>query len=224
MTHFLGRLVERARGTAARAEPIVAPRFAPPPITEIASEVEASPRGSEIASEVEVSPLARPETRGPETPVKTSEPFVRREKTPAGTPKAELIESAVPAVPETLLVTSHRPDNEVAQPPADTRENGRLRRDVLPPVQLIPRVVRQGNPNHQRRAPFRSSVRPDLSGDSSAEGKEPVNDRPIVRVTIGRIEVRAEPAPATPPRKTAPHSVPKLTLDAYLKSRKEGAR
>ena len=41
MSHFLARLVERARGTAARVEPIVAPRFAPTPIVEIASEVEA---------------------------------------------------------------------------------------------------------------------------------------------------------------------------------------
>jgi hypothetical protein len=226
MTHFLARLVERARGTGPRVEPIVAPRFAPSPFAEIASEVEPFPRSPEIASKVEVSPLARPETRGPETPVKASEPFVRGEKTPAGTPKAaELIESAAQAVPEPLLVTSHPPDNEVARPPADARENGRPGRDGLLAVQLIPQVVRQGNPTHQRRATFRSSVRPDRSGESLAEGKEPAsNDRPIARVTIGRIEVRAEPAPAPPPRKTTPHSVPKLTLDAYLKARKEGAR
>src|SRR4029077_649349 len=43
MKHFLARLVERARGTAPRVEPVVAPRFAPTPIVEIASEVEAPP-------------------------------------------------------------------------------------------------------------------------------------------------------------------------------------
>ena len=43
MSHFLARLVERARGTAARVEPIVAPRFAPTAIVEIASEVETPP-------------------------------------------------------------------------------------------------------------------------------------------------------------------------------------
>ena len=43
MSHFLARLVERARGTALRVEPLVTPRFAPTPIVEIASEVEAPP-------------------------------------------------------------------------------------------------------------------------------------------------------------------------------------
>jgi hypothetical protein len=46
---------------------------------------------------------------------------------------------------------------------------------------------------------------------------------PIVRVTIGRIDVRAT-APAVPSRKSSTRSEPKLTLDAYLKSRKEGTR
>ena len=46
---------------------------------------------------------------------------------------------------------------------------------------------------------------------------------PIVRVTIGRIDVRATP-PAAPSRKSSTRSEPKLTLDAYLKSRREGTR
>jgi hypothetical protein len=45
----------------------------------------------------------------------------------------------------------------------------------------------------------------------------------IVRVTIGRIDVRAT-TPAVPSRKSSPRSEPKLTLDAYLKSRREGTR
>ena len=49
-------------------------------------------------------------------------------------------------------------------------------------------------------------------------------EAPIVRVTIGRIEVRAAPAPTPPPRKPARPAGPTLTLDAYLKARKEGAR
>ena len=47
---------------------------------------------------------------------------------------------------------------------------------------------------------------------------------PIVRVTIGRIEVRSASPPAPMPRKSAPRTGPKLTLDAYLKARKKGAR
>jgi hypothetical protein len=50
--------------------------------------------------------------------------------------------------------------------------------------------------------------------------KEP----PIVRVSIGRIEVRAAPLPAPPARRPTRNAKPALTLDAYLKARKEGAR
>jgi hypothetical protein len=46
---------------------------------------------------------------------------------------------------------------------------------------------------------------------------------PTVNVTIGRIEIRAVPPPATPPRK--PASQPKLmSLDDYLKARSNGGQ
>jgi hypothetical protein len=48
---------------------------------------------------------------------------------------------------------------------------------------------------------------------------------PIVRVTIGRIEVRAEIAtPAAAPPAAQPVRAPTLTLDEYLKQRQEGKR
>src|SRR6266516_4850044 len=47
MSHFLARLVDRAHGTAPCVEPLVAPRFAPGPTFEGASEVEALPPGRE---------------------------------------------------------------------------------------------------------------------------------------------------------------------------------
>jgi hypothetical protein len=62
-------------------------------------------------------------------------------------------------------------------------------------------------------------------GDASSitsNGHE--SDRaPVVRITIGCIDVRAGPAPAASQRRPASEK-PALTLDAYLKSRKEGAR
>ena len=57
-----------------------------------------------------------------------------------------------------------------------------------------------------------------------ASPNDPRPEAPIVRVTIGRIEVRALAGADYAERKTAPRSAPKLTLDAYLKARKEGAR
>jgi hypothetical protein len=58
--------------------------------------------------------------------------------------------------------------------------------------------------------------------DLLAPDESPVQP-PIVRITIGRIDVRATP-PAVPLRKPSARSEPKLTLDAYLKSRREGRR
>ena len=79
MSHFLARLVERARGTAPRVEPIVAPRFAPTPIVEIASEVETPrpERGDQQPTvEEKSSPRAVPQQ---EAPAKKAEPKILRE-------------------------------------------------------------------------------------------------------------------------------------------------
>jgi hypothetical protein len=79
MSHFLARLVERARGTAARVEPIVAPRFAPTAIVEIASEVETPrpERGDQQPTvEEKSSPRAVPHQ---EAPAKKAEPKILRE-------------------------------------------------------------------------------------------------------------------------------------------------
>jgi hypothetical protein len=46
---------------------------------------------------------------------------------------------------------------------------------------------------------------------------------PTVRVTIGRVEVRAV-FPAPEPSRPAPSPPPRLTLAEYLKQRREGAR
>jgi hypothetical protein len=54
----------------------------------------------------------------------------------------------------------------------------------------------------------------------------PINQRPstpIIRVTIGRIEVRAIHPPAAAP-KQAKHARPKLSLDDYLRKRARGSR
>ena len=59
--------------------------------------------------------------------------------------------------------------------------------------------------------------------DRPLRPNETSEEPPIVRVTIGRIDVRATPI-AAPSRKSPTRSEPKLTLEAYLKSRKEGAR
>ncbi len=221
MTHFLGRLVERARGTAPRVEPIIAPRFAPTPVAEIATEHETSPSGRGAPQKTKATNGIR------EAVVRQEEPVTEAPRPRAAIREPEEREETVEAAPQTLLVPLPRPDNdEVAPRPNWTRESESLRRDVLPHVQsaAAPPLVRRAN--HQPRSTMaRPSDRSGVSASSvTFPNESAANEPPIVRVTIGRIEVHAAPAPAAPARKPPARSQPKLTLDAYLKARKEGAR
>jgi hypothetical protein len=225
MTHFLARLVERARGTVPRVEPIIAPRFAFAPIAEIASEHEAPPSVRRSAEETKAA------NGSGETVVRQKEPATeaprpRKEKTATmkTEEREEMVEDTVEAAPQNLLVPLQRPDDgEVAPPPAWTRGSEPLGRDVLSHIQsaAAPPIVRRAQ-RQLRPAMARPSDRQAVPTHFS--NQSPANEPPIVRVTIGRIEVHAAAAPSAPPRQTAPRSEPKLTLDAYLKARKEGAR
>jgi len=63
----------------------------------------------------------------------------------------------------------------------------------------------------------------ELGGSSSYSTRENAFSRtePTIRVTIGRIEVRAVSPPAPPPRQTK-QPAPKMSLDDYLRSRNGG--
>jgi hypothetical protein len=211
MSHFLARLVERARGTAARVEPIVALRFAPTPIVEIASEVE-TPRpertDQEPTPEKKSLPRAVPQQ---EAPAENAEPkIIRRSE-----------KSALPEQPEKLLVPveTGAMDSKVfatqspsANQPVPAVKNGMVRKDSFT-------ASRSKRPQPATWVTTRSrSVDHDLLTPN-----EWPEQPPIVRVTIGRIDVRAT-TPAAPSRKSSTRSEPKLTLGAYLKSRREGRR
>jgi hypothetical protein len=103
--------------------------------------------------------------------------------------------------------------------PAGTRpligpRPGGLPVEPAPDARLAPR---EGQP---RVTPV---VRPADRG--AAESQTPPDARPVIRVTIGRIDVRAvmPPAPPAPTPGGAPPR-PALTLEAYLSQRNEGRR
>ena len=210
MSHFLARLVERARGTAARVEPIVAPRFAPTAIVEIASEVEAPPpeRGDQRPTiEEKSSPRAVPHHEA--SAAKGEAKILRESEKPS-----------LPQQPEKLLIPMEKSvvnSTAIVRPslsgdsPVPAVKNGMVRNSFTAsrskrPRQTTPLATTSRNFEHDLLTPNESPGQP-----------------PIVRVTIGRIDVRATP-PATPSRKSSARSEPKLTLDAYLKSRREGTR
>lgn len=217
MTHFLARLVGRTRGEVPRVEPIVAPRFAPAPVAEIAREPETVVTKA-LPEPVAAAPTPRPVRPAQETKMNGKE-IVRHETQGEAAPDdVKLVEPEVEVLSEKLLVPpvlSVATDSllvrqgEVAAPTIPLRKDGRTaqtpreRSKIVSPVSPIPATA----------ARFRDDV-----------PHEPAMERPIVRVTIGRIEVRAAPAPAAPTKRAAPPAAPKLTLDAYLQSRKEGGR
>ena len=67
----------------------------------------------------------------------------------------------------------------------------------------------------------RLSVQPRVRKDLSALDRRSSTTPPIIRVTIGRVEVRAvhQPTPAPKPAKASP---PKLSLEDYLHKRERG--
>lgn len=202
MSHFLARLVDRARGTVPCVEPLVAPRFAPAPVFEGASEVEALPPGREQQPTIARQALSA-EKPGAKRVWESEKPSVLPENSAADREPEKLL---VPmAEHSTMLVKPARAANR-AEP---SGKNGKA---LVPapvakqPRQATPLTTTSRNLERGLLAPNESSEEP-----------------PIVRVTIGRIDVWATPI-AAPSRKSLTRSEPKLTLEAYLKSRKEGAR
>jgi hypothetical protein len=197
MSHFLSRLVERARGTAPWVEPIVAPRFAP-------ADSLGADAPPEIATEI-VSPVVSAAAEPNEPPSPSAKPN-GADDTKVGIVAEPLLVPQVHERVQSLVVrqthtqpdaAEHAPERTVASDHSEKRRTFRANREAA-------RAFVQ---------PHRADQFPHELGDEA----------PIVRVTIGRIEVRAvhPTAPAPKPAKPAP---PRLSLEDYLHERKRGLR
>jgi len=104
------------------------------------------------------------------------------------------------------MATSLGPDQmhpESDQPIADVRKG-----TVSPPLQTAVRIPTKARP---------------IDSPPAVRGLEP--EAPVIRVSIGRIDVRAEFAAATPSPAPVRNNRPAtLSLDEYLKQRSEGRR
>jgi len=200
MSHFLARLVDRARGIAPRVEPLVTPRFAPAPIFEAGSEVEGLPPGREQHPTIARQALSA-EKRGAKRVWEPEKPQVMPEN-----PIAD-------RKPETVPIANH-PTLMVMPAQAAIR---------VKPLGRNDKTSVAASPAKRPRSAARVPTRLPYFEDRRPRPNETSEEPPIVRVTIGRIDVRATPI-AAPPRKSPARSEPKLTLEAYLKSRQEGGR
>ena len=219
MNGFLARLVERARGTAPRVEPLVASRFSSAGVAsdDTRFESEAAATAGEYSARA-----PHDDAHSPTLPKHTAA-------------LTGLANHAASRIPESLKPTASSGEKDAATRPTESlllplrrgRESlmpsGDLPSDpeessILTPKSDSPPRVRQ-----RRGEGFASQSRPEINGHPSTERSDR-GQAPVVRVTIGRIEVRATPATVAQPRRAKEKGEPALTLEAYLRARKQEGR
>jgi hypothetical protein len=223
MSEFLGNLAARALGLSAVARPrpsIFEPRRATPQPLALEPETVSVPHAAraEEASRPptrpkrtqparEAAPQARQPTRSAETeaeapPVRAlpAEMPAARTRARAAPPPGDGRMNA-PAVAEqgTALLRARSPAE-----PADPADTPIVATPSLQPTRVTPR------PNLPVKPSFPTQVKRDTPG-------------PTVRVTIGRIEVRAVKAEEPPEPREKPKQAPRISLDDYLGRARERA-
>lgn len=249
MSEFLGRLLARTRDEADVIRPRLPGRFEPVRTEGTLEAVETAdahpqesppavpiPRRRQVAEEpVEER---RPVHRGRLTdePRMAEEPSPRR---PSAAPRATYAERTashrVPPPRETVRQPESQSRSEPALPePKPTRRVASTRSPVIPdPVRVrddndVRRVSEEppptphpiARPNAEPTRVEPASVRPRLPQNESRD----VDDEPVIRIHIGRIDVRAtHEAPPTPARPARPEPK-RLTLEEYARERGRGER
>jgi hypothetical protein len=217
MSHFLARLVDRARGTVPRVEPIIASRFASASFPEVREPIDqrqphSAQEGPMVAPDHVPKPLL---TRRHEEVAFAGNEFRAASDAEAIERSADRRRTEEVNKP---LIQNHRIHKAVTPGSSHPRDS-EIEAALEPRANLASNLRRTNRPSAESSFAPRGQQRSDASGPDNAEKKPP-----IVRVTIGRIEVRAGPAPTSPAREAARRPKPTLPLDAYLKERKEGAR
>jgi hypothetical protein len=219
MSHFLARLVDRTRGTASRVEPIIASRFASAPFPELRESIDQRQQHS-----AQQGPLvAHPHPPKPSsTPRSEEDTSVGNDFRCAA--DSEVVERSVdPRRPEEAnkpLIQNHRIHKAVTPGSSHPRDGSGIEDPLEPRANLVSNRRRANRP----AAESSLSPRSHQQTDASRRSDDTERTAPVVRVTIGRIEVRAGPGPVSPTRDVSRRPKPTLPLDAYLKERKEGAR
>jgi hypothetical protein len=214
MADFLSRLVARSRGTAPVVRPVVAPLFAGGPQMGVdgldsaaATDIAAGDRRVRFEPWRHGEPLTRSASEDFDARGRNASAERRTLEHEPTAPSSEREDppARVDAPVRTLAPLAQAP----AQPAADRVVHGsddapalRDSRARAMPAVTLPRRDRA------RRIAVASAAERDESA-------------PVVQVSIGRIEVRAVTAPASPPAKRAP-SPPdtRLSLEEYLRNGK----
>lgn len=232
MSDFLTRLASRARGTAPVAQPLIPSTFTPtaePDGISAVSEFSEAEAGNErdvpIPDSVVDSPQAR--TQSPSTLPNTHGSSVRPDP-PADPRESRNVEAGhaeplAPRSPEPVRASAELAVAAAPIPAPKIRLGDSIpRREAVPIAAASSAHEISGTIPDSRAVPLARN-----SGDRAARPVAPIASKPpapIIRVTIGRVDVRAEfPAQAAPAARRRAEA-PSLSLDDYLKLRNEGKR
>ena len=210
MNDYLINLIARSLDRASVIQPRVPSVFEPSELGSEQSSVDAStPTGRRSAADV-MTPAQRT----------SSEPLAQRRRSvlephtsvtdmrrpPDNAPIIQPSRGQVIASGHETHVSTNRSISEAS--PRPFSESPRSSRELIHSTQPRPTVWSSGMPTHE------------LSVGKSLQHTN-TTPAPLIRVTIGRIDVRAVLPPTQPPRRTT-STRPKLTLDEYLKQRNGG--
>jgi hypothetical protein len=210
MNDYLINLIARSLDHAPAIQPRVPSVFEPSELGSEQSSVDASnPTGRRSAADA-MTPAQR----------KSSEPLAQRRRSvlephtamtdmrrpPNNAPVIQPSRGQVIASGHETHLSTNRGISEAS--PRPLSESPRSSSELTYATQPRPTVWSSGMPAHE------------LSVDKSLQHTN-TPPAPLIRVTIGRIDVRAVLPPAQPPRRTT-STRPKLTLDEYLKQRNGG--
>ena len=226
MSDFLARLAARQLGTEVRLEPKLPSRFAPAdpvwPETAIAREPGrridvriATPRPIPVQRQEGVEQPAAP--HGPPwAPDALVSPHVSRAAS-----------SGEHAAPDASVAANRRITTEsahIATPPRTTESRSDESADVIISTETAPEAsVRPLSRPLVRRSLAAPIPRAPVLPPRDTSPRSPTTSEPMVRVTIGRIEVRAI-MPPQPAKRVAPEAPKALSLEDYLERRHGGRR
>ena len=214
------RLEELSPSSANRSEPTLTRRVRPPAPEGRTTSLLAPPARQLQPTPVPVPPVPRPSPPTENvTPPRPAQPAVIRPQL-RETPGESLLPApprnvSEPRPPAALEASSLRlgnvPDEaREEQPPPAAADRGP---PAVPTVQPALRTPFAGQPSLRPPAAPADRVR-DQPGEAA----------PVIRVTIGRIDVRAVLPPAPPAPRPAAPTGPVLSLEEYLKQRDGGRR
>ena len=236
MSDFLSRLIERTLIPPKGIRPQIAPLFAG-----ALQDSVAEPGGEDVPQPLLTidntrnvrSPASKFERSNADAQDRTRRQASRPPENKPSERSALPVKAPVPAVPDTIdndaePLTTQQRDSDALSPPSQTRHTQvEQYRPLIPSVTTMAEDAESERATRTREAAQVTAeglrvVRSGQEAQVTRQRHEP-DASPALKVTIGRVEVRAVLPPATAPA-PVPRPAPQLTLDEYIKQRKQGLR